>query len=695
MRALKWIGVGVGALLLLLIVGLLLAVLFFDANAFRGRLQTLVHQHTGRELQLQGDLEVSVFPWLAVEFGPATLGNAAGFGREPMLALRHARLGLKLWPLLQGRFEVGSVRLAGPAVRLEVDAHGRDNWSDLLTSRTQAPGEGAAPARVPGSVASVTVSDGSLVYVDRRAAVTRKVSALGLRTGRIEPGKPFRLELQATVEPDARSRIDLTIDAQAQLQPVAQRYLFDAPAVTLRWHGAPWPKEGLPVALRLRQLAVDLDAQTLDAPGLQLLVAGASLSGDLKGERILDAPRISGPVRLADLAPRTLLGQLGIQAPATRDPQVLQHLSLAGQLNASSAALSLDGLQGKLDETTLAGRLGVDFDSGRLRFALQLDRLDADRYLAPPEPAPVPGGATAGGPAASAPAPIEIPVDLLRSLELQGELRAATARFAGIEYSGLRFGLNAHAGRVRIHPSEARLYGGAYRGDIVLDVSGAVPRASFDEHVSDVDFAALFKDLFDSGRFAGRGDASARLTASGRDTAAMLRTLGGDVAFDVRDGAVEGMDLWYEIRRARALFRRQDIPQRSGPERTPFTALRATGKVTRGVLANDDLVATTAYLKIRGRGTLDLAAATLDYRLDAEVPRSINALDRDAGDAADLAGLVIPVRLSGALADPKVRPDLEGLAKAEVKRQVEKKKEEVKEKVKEQLRDKLKGLLGG
>ena len=91
MRAFKWIAIGIGSLLVLLVVGLLLAAMFIDANTFRGRLQSLVHERTGRELQLQGDLKVSVFPWLAVEFGPATLGNAAGFGREPMLAIRHAR----------------------------------------------------------------------------------------------------------------------------------------------------------------------------------------------------------------------------------------------------------------------------------------------------------------------------------------------------------------------------------------------------------------------------------------------------------------------------------------------------------------------------------------------------------------------------------------------------------------------------
>jgi AsmA protein len=690
MRALKWIAVAAGALLVLLVVGLLLILLLVDPNAYRGRLQDVVRARTGRELALQGDLKLSVFPWLAIELGPATLGNAPGFDRAPMLAIRHARLGLKLWPLLHGRFEVGSVRLDGPAVRLEVDGRGRNNWSDLLQRQAPATAE-QGPRRFEGSIAGIAVEDGSLVYVDHRAGTTRKLEQLRLRSGRMEAGQAFPLQLQAVLTPDPKSRIELKLDTRARIDTAAGRYGFEAPALALRLVGKKWPQSALPVTLRFASVVADLGAQTLAADGLHLEVAGAHVRGELRGTKILDAPRITGPVALADVAPRALLAGIGVAVPATRDPRVLQHLRLEGSLDATPQALGVNGLKGKLDDTAFNGRLRAGFDGGALELDLQADRIDVDRYLAPAAPRP----ATAGKGAATSAPPIAIPVAPIRGLEMKGELRVGSARLAGIEYSKLHFGLNAHAGRIRIHPSEAQMYGGQYRGDIGLDVSGATPRASFDEHVSGADFAALFRDLFDSRRFSGRGSASAKLGASGPDTAAMLRTLSGDVAFDVQDGAFEGVDLWYEIRRARALLKRQAPPERSGPARTPFTVLHATGKVDRGILSNDDLTATTAYLRVRGRGTIDIAAATLDYRLEVEVPRTIGALDRDAGDAADLAGLTIPVRVSGALAEPKVRPDLEGLAKAEVKRQVEKKKGEVEEKLKEKLKGKLKGLLGG
>ena len=299
MRALKWIGIGIGSLLVLLIVGLLLAAMFIDPNAFRGRLQVLVHERTGRELQLQGDLKVSVFPWLAVEFGPATFGNAAGFGREPMLVIRHARLGLKFWPLLHGQFEIGSVRLDGPAVRLEVDPQGKDNWSDLLADK-KAPEPAAAPTRLRGSVASLALSDGSLVYVDHRAGTTRKVSGLQLRTGRIEPGESFHLDVQATAEPDAQSRIDLKFGAEARLQPDVQRYEFAALARSATSRPASVVSSSLPCrpsSATASALAASMPARLRCCSTLGSRVAGASMPSWPSSARGATSARRTGPLR--------------------------------------------------------------------------------------------------------------------------------------------------------------------------------------------------------------------------------------------------------------------------------------------------------------------------------------------------------------------------------------------------------------
>jgi AsmA protein len=258
-----------------------------------------------------------------------------------------------------------------------------------------------------------------------------------------------------------------------------------------------------------------------------------------------------------------------------------------------------------------------------------------------------------------------------------------------VQYSNLRIGVNAGGGKLHVFPSEAQMYGGQYHGDITVDASGRVPRLSVDEHLSGIDFAPLMSDMLETKRISGHGNAAIKATATGADSSAMLRTLNGTLEFHVDDGALEGADLWYEIRRARALLKQQAPPARTGPEHTPFTALSATGKFTNGVLSNEDLKVAMQYLQVSGRGSADLPASTLDYRLDAVV---LKIPEETAADTQDIVGLKVPVLVTGSFASPKVRPDVSGLLKARVQQEIDKHKDEVKQKLQDKLQDKLKDL---
>jgi len=679
---------GLAGLLLVVVVVAACLLLFFDPNAHKAELQRLVQEQTGRELQLPGDLKLKLFPWVAIETGRATLGNAAGFGAEPMLEIEHARLGLKLLPLLHRRVEVAAVRLDTPTIRLAVDAAGRNNWADFSgKGETAAPGGGAG-ALSSVSVAGVQISHGTLLYVDRQAGTEIGVHELELSTGALAPGRPFDLKISATVERGKTMSVALNLKGQATLDSAASRYRLASPVLTLQLKGGGFPAAGLPLELRFDRIDADLDAQTLELPGLDLRVAGARLTGTLSGTKIIDAPRVSGLVRLADVSLRELLKNFEVTLPATRDAAAFGRFGFEGQLAASTHALMLNSLKLRFDDTTATGRGGIsDLDRMALAFDLDLDRINADRYLAPSAPA-----GTAPH-AAGSTAPTPIPAELIRSLDVHGTLAVRDAVFAGIQYSHLRLGINAAAGRLRLFPSEAQMYGGQYHGDITVDASAKLPRVSFDEHVTGVDFAPLFKDMFDTRRVSGRGSAAIKAAGAGADSAALLRTLTGTLEFHVDNGALEGADLWYEIRRARAVLKQQPIPARTGPERTPFTAFSATGRIANGVVSNEDLIAALQYLQVKGRGTADIASGMLDYHLDVLV-QNVPAADGDGAQAQDLVGVRLPVIISGSFAAPKLRPDLGGLVKARAQQELDKKKEELKQKLKDQLQDKLKGLLG-
>jgi AsmA protein len=700
MRALKIAGIVVGSIVALLVLVLLAVVLFVDPNDYRDDIERVVESKTGRQLTLSGDLHLSIFPWLALKAGPASLGEAPGFGDEPFVSIQEARVGVRLLPLIRGKIEVGDVRLAGARIRLITDEQGRDNWADLgdQQQETQPAPADEQPMEVP-TIAGLEIEDAAVTIENRQDKTRRVVRDFNLETGRLASGEPFdlstdfvldqepslsaKVRLAATVTADldanahrlAKPEIDITLTGQGYPQegiPVAIRadaltadvgkelYRLEALNVKTTWKGEGLPAAGVPVTLQAKDFNANLAAQTMELSGLDLDLAGGHLTGALTGREILDAPALTGPLKLEQLSLREWAPKLGVALPATTDPKVFEKLSFSGTVSMTKTSAEVGDIQLQLDDTTAKGMLGVaDFDAKALRFDLNVDRIDADRYLPPPAEEPA-------KPAADEP-PTPIPVETLRNLNARGQLQVGEAIFAGIKFTKLRLGVNARDGKVRFNPSEAAMYGGNYSGDIGIDATGDVARVTLDEHISGVDFAPLFKDFFETDRVSGKGNANVKLAGSGKNTDDIMKTLGGTLDFKVTDGALEGADLWYEIRRARALLKQQAIPERSGPARTPFTALTGTGVMKNGVLSNDDLDVAMQYLKVPREGA-------------------------DASQMQDMVDAQIPVKISGALTDPKVRPDLEGYLKNEVKQRVDKEKDKVEEKLKEKLGDKLKDL---
>ena len=83
-------------------------------------------------------------------------------------------------------------------------------------------------------------------------------------------------------------------------------------------------------------IAADLQQQTLDAPQFVVRVAGAELSGSLKGEQVVDASRSSaGTLKLPNTSPRKLLEELDAEAPKTRDAKALSALAFDATFEAT------------------------------------------------------------------------------------------------------------------------------------------------------------------------------------------------------------------------------------------------------------------------------------------------------------------------------------------------------------------------
>ena len=140
-----------------------------DPNDYRDDIAKLVEQKTGRPLQIRGDLDLKLFPWLALDIHDVTLGNPPAYGSEPFLTVQKASVGVKLFPLLRKQVEVSRVAIEGLAVTLVSRSDEDNNWKDLGESKeTEQPAETARRRPSSPSPASMSRSRRSSTGTRRR-----------------------------------------------------------------------------------------------------------------------------------------------------------------------------------------------------------------------------------------------------------------------------------------------------------------------------------------------------------------------------------------------------------------------------------------------------------------------------------------------------------------------------------------------
>jgi AsmA protein len=258
-------------------------------------------------------------------------------------------------------------------------------------------------------------------------------------------------------------------------------------------------------------------------------------------------------------------------------------------------------------------------------------------------------------------------------LNARGSLKVAEAQLGGLTFENVALELNAANGDLRIHPISASFFEGTYKGDVRINVAGKVPVLTVNESISNVQLAPLALAMFEQENITGEINGTFKLTGRGQDLNAMQRGLNGSMSFELLDGAFEGTDVWHELRRARAMLKQEAPPEPALPARTKFSSISASGVVTDGVFNNNDLVADIPFMRLTGNGSVDLAEASLDYRMTARVLERPE-FEQGASNAEldEFTGAVIPLRITGPLSSPSVKPDIANLLKKEIEKEVKK-----------------------
>jgi AsmA protein len=711
----------IGALVALIVVAAVMFAVTFDPNDYKDDVSEGVGEATGRDLVIEGDISLSFFPWLAIEIGRTELGNAPGFDDTPFASFESARLSVQILPLLLRReIVVGTAALGSLRVNLQVNEQGKANWEDFgeASAADDEPADTGEPAATTATidVAAVEVIDAALTYSDTSTGDRFVLNELNLVSGRVMAGETVPLDggFAFSLEPAGISgRID--IDLAVNFDTDAARISI----VDLVVDGEVDGVAAVPATMRLEAPAIELQtgAQTANVGAIDLQLMSVNLRAVVEPFSYAGDPQPDATIDIAAFSPRTLMAELGVEAPETADPDALDKLRVEAKAGVTARAISLTDLVLVLDDTTFKGQLSVPREpKGFYELDLSGDSIDVARYMEPASEA----GAASGEASSTA----EIPVDLVRAFNARGKLSIVRANLGNILFENVTVGLNSADGVLRIHPIAADFFDGGYRGDIRIDASGDVPSIAVNESIKDVNLAPMARAMFEVENITGSVNGSFQLGGRGVDMNAIRRDLDGRMSVELSDGAWQGTDVWYEMRRARSYFKGLEQPQPPATPQTQFSTMKACGVVTDGVMQNDDFFAELPFMQMTGRGSVNFVEATVDYSVTGRVLEKPEFMtDVSPEELEDFTSAVIPFRISGSLASPSIRPDVEAMLKDRAEEEAKKlimdklfkndeqppaegepppegeaqpeEEKDIEEQLKDEARKRLKDLLGG
>jgi AsmA protein len=584
-KPLKYTLLGLGGLAVLAVGGAVVFAMTFDPNRYKGEIERLAKEQTGRTLSIKGDIKMAFWPSLGADVSGVRFSERNS--NQDFVSFDSAHASVKLMPLLRGQYIVDSVKLNGLKARFVKGKDGRYNFSDLMEGEAKKPPaqkqeEAKSATPVVFDISSVNIEKASITYIDQPAGQEYAIEDFRLKTGRIAQ--------------DAEGKLELGMVARRKAPPLELK------------------------------LSADGNYQ----------FKGGVLHGDVTA---------------------------------------------------------------KLDESTIKAKFTA---AEPYNFEASIDKLNLDRYLGAPEK---PAAQAAPPKTAEKKPEADTPVDLsaLKGINAKGKLQVGALEVHGLKLADVNAQLNAANGRVSVAPHSAKLYEGTMSGEVTVDANRN--HIALKEQMKDVAVGPVLRDFAQQDRLEGKGDIVLDVTAAGQTVNAMKRSLAGTAKVNLRDGAVKGINLGEVIRKARsALGSSQSAAQGQSAgdktQKTDFSELSASFTIKNGVAHNEDLDAKSPLFRLGGAGDINIAASSLDYLAKASI---VATGEGQGGRERDrLAGLTVPVRLTGTFDELKYDVDYRGMAgqaaKSEIGGKIKDRLEERlgggQDELKDKIQDRLKGLLG-
>lgn len=628
-----------------------------------------VKSATGRDLTIAGPASFTFFPTIGLRLADVSLSAPPDMGGAPLATAKSFEVGVRLLPLLRKEIVVDRLVLNEPVIVLRVDAQGRKSW-DMASASSARPVRLAQAEPAGGTLRDFSqgmeFDAGASETTDAPSRV-RAISDLALGDLRIVDGT-LRY---ADARDGSAYQVD-ALNAQAGLTSIARPLDAEGSLV--------WAREKVDFK---GTLASPQDLLEQRPAKLVLELSGAPVALGYDGSLTLgDAVDAQGAVNGNAPSLRALVRWLGTELPPVPG---FGAVAFAGDLRVREHALRLTNANLSLDGATAAGTIDVATGGVRphVEADLRVSQLKLDNYMpgdggTAPRQAPPPV-AVSPPPNSPSPSPQSIedlldqpgprvkgftqragwsgePLDLasLGLLDADARLAVVDMTYGTIRMDSAQLVVALEDRVLKTTFADVKLYQGRGKGLVTLDATG--PDAVFGANLQLDAIAAepLLKDASGIDWLAGTGDATLALSGRGNSQAAIVQSLNGKADIAVQNGALIGFNLGGAMR----AISEGKVPDFDGSpsERTDFSALTGSFVITAGIAKNDDLMLASPLLRASGSGIVDLPQRSLDYTLRPKLVAS----RAGQGGEQNLAGLEIPLHITGPWDRPNVAPDIAG-----------------------------------
>jgi len=601
----KKVLLGIGGLIaVIVIVGLIAIKFLVNEELIKDNLIQQAKQYTKQDVTIEGDLNLTFYPQIGFELGKVTLFNKHEYADSKQIEVKNVHAAVELMSLFTKTIAVTNVEVDGLTVNIETLADGRNNMDELLA--TLAPP--AKPLSNEDIQAIKITPEGDIakseyMFVVKGVNITNAQLSLNNR----QDGTYHKL-----------SDSSLNIGEFAFGKPVA---------ITLAAN------------YRTNELTAKLNTSmvlTIDEQFNQITLAQLNNKLALTGKSL---------------------------------PRPEMNISLQGDMTFDNAykKMQLTGLKLDVDELTISGDLSADvFAKPSLEYNLAMNTLVVDDWLPKSEAKNTAKGTSDGTTnvkqrATKPTAEVEPDLSILSSVNQKGTLTVTKIKQGEYVLDNIKLQSELKDGVLQITKLSSDLYEGKLMVKALLDSNQKPATFNMNSTLEKVQSEQLVTIAAGKKMLTGLVDMDVRLSGKGLTMTKLKSVTKGTINTTFSDGAVLGVNVAQEVRKAIAMFSKKPVDDADQSEQTDFSSMVANFKLGHGKLTSTKIDLASPAIKVDGKGHADLIREKLDFTFGASVAENIGGQSSSTMKA--VRDLRLPVNVKGSFAEPSIKFDFSDVTK--------------------------------